>query len=126
MPDGAVLFGAEMKARLLTAAKRAPDVVGRAQMIETQIEAEEVRRRTPFRFGWLRQSVKAIGYYVDGKRISTLIIAGGGNAWYARIVERRPAEHAEGQAYYLGSVVNEARKYMWTRVAKRIDFTQLG
>ena len=119
----AKLHGAEaMKKRLQTFAKKFPDEVGRALYLETEIDAKEVKRRTPVRHGTLRGSVHVQGPDRRWRTISTLIVAGGPAAPYAVYVhENLEALHKVGQAKFLESVILESRPYITQRVAKRIE-----
>jgi hypothetical protein len=116
---------AEMKARLRRLQERFPNVVAAALYQETQIEATEVKRRTPVDRGTLRGTVDVVGPNREGygfQIIYTLIVCGGPAAPYAIYVhENLEAHHKVGQAKFLESVILESRAYMAERVAKRID-----
>lgn len=126
MPSATFSGAGPMATRLKKAQQEAPNEFGRALLVETKIEAEEVRRRIPYRFGWLRESTRVAGWFRGGKRIWAAILVGGPQAPYAIFVERRVALHSQGQAYFLGSVIEEGRRWMMGRVAARIDLNRLG
>lgn len=101
------------------------DEVGRALYQETQIEATEVKRRTPVDTGTLRGTIHVVGPFRSGNRIWTLIACGGPAAPYAVYVhENLSAFHKVGQAKFLESVILESRAFMGARVAKRIDLNR--
>lgn len=111
-----------MRERLRRLKAKFPDEVGRALFVETNIEATEVKKRTPVRTGELRASVHVVGPVREGRRIYTLIVAGGPAIPYALMVhEDLEAFHEVGQAKYIESVVLESRAFMAARVAKRIE-----
>lgn len=131
---GAKLDGAEAFRRNLARFSKAfPDEVASALYVEAQIEATEVKKRTPVWnsdrplprgvvAGALRASVRVVGPTRQGSRIFVLVAAGGPSAPYAIFVhEDLDAFHKIGQAKYLESVILESRSYMAARVAKRID-----
>lgn len=126
MPFSASLKGAaEVRRRLERFKKNLPEEVGAALYKETEIEAKEVKRRTPVDRGNLRASVHVKGPFIyrSGKnvRIFTRIAVGGPSAPYAIYVhEDLDAFHKVGQAKFLESVVLESRPYMAARVAKRL------
>lgn len=115
----------EMRARLTRLAERIPDEVGRALFQETEIEATEVKRRTPVDKGPLRASVHVEGPFREGRRIWTNIVAGGPAAPYAVFVHEDPdAIHKVGQWKYIESVIKESVPYMAGRIANRIDLNK--
>lgn len=131
---GATLTGgAAFKSALKRFSRAFPDEVASALYKETQIEATEVKRRTPVWNsdrrvpagvvpGALRASVRVIGPVRRGTQVYTLIAAGGNSAPYAIYVhEDLDAFHKVGQAKYIESVILESRSFMAIRVAKRID-----
>lgn len=106
-------------------AQRIPDEVGRALFQETEVEATEVKRRTPVRYGPLRASVHVEGPFREGRRIWTNIVAGGPAAPYAIFVHEDPdAIHKVGQWKYIESVVKESVPYIAGRIANRIDLNK--
>lgn len=106
-------------------ADRYPDVVGKGLMVETEIETTEVRRRTPIDLGPLVASVHAEGPFREARRIWSAIVAGGPTAAYAIIVHEDPdAFHPVGQWKYIESVIMEARAYILSRVARRIQLSE--
>lgn len=117
--------GAEMIRNLKNFKTGFPAEVGRALYQESNVEATEVRKRTPVEFGALRGSVHVLGPFIDGNRIWCLIVCGGTAAPYAIIVhENLNAFHKVGQAKFLESVILESRNYMGVRVARRIDLNR--
>lgn len=107
--------------RMRTLQRRYPDVIARGLYIETEVELKEVKRRTPVDKGPLRASEHVVGPTRSGKKIFTLIVAGGPAAPYALFVHEDPdAFHKVGQWKYIESVILESRPHMAERVAKRI------
>lgn len=136
MATGAKLSGrSEMVAKLRKFQKGFPDEVARALYIETEVEAKEVKRRTPVHWypkgvtgpaGALRASVHVEGPVREGTRIFTKIVAGGPAAPYAVYVHEDPdAFHHTGQWKFIESVIMESRPYMGQRVAKRIEINSV-
>lgn len=114
-----------MRERLKRLAQRFPDEVGRGLYIETEVEATEVKKRTPVDKGPLRASIHQIGPFREGRRIYTMIVVGGTSAPYAIYVhEDLEAFHPVGQAKFLESVILESRPHMGARVAKRIELNR--
>lgn len=130
MSSGAKLTGADAVRKKLQRAKVAiPNEVARALYFETEIDAKEVKRRTPVDEGELRGSVHVSGPYIvylRGRRvIYTRISAGGPAAPYAIYVhEDLDAFHKVGQAKFMESVILESRPYMAARVARRIELNR--
>lgn len=117
--------GKNVKDRLRKFGKQFPDEVARGLYIETEIEAKEVKRRTPVDTGELRASVHVIGPVRRFRQIYTEIVAGGPAAPYAIYVHEDPdAYHKVGEWKYIESVLLESRPYMAERVAKRIDLNR--
>lgn len=123
---GAKLSGAaQMRKRLERLSKKIPDEIGRALYLETEIETTEAKRRTPVDTGALRSSIRTIGPVREGRRIYTLIAAGGSSIPYAlEVHENLEAFHKVGQAKYIESVILESRAYMARRVAARIELNR--
>lgn len=118
---------AAVKRRLENLRKQFPDEVMAALYQETQVEATEVKKRTPVDKGALRGSIDVVKPVRDGSTIYTLITAGGPAAPYAVIVHETPPEemhHKVGQWKYLESVLLESRQFMAQRVGNRIDFNR--
>lgn len=123
----------DMQRKLRNFGRKYPDEVGAALYIETEIEATEVKRRTPVWNpdnpvphghvpGSLRASVHVVGPIRVGDRVYTLIVAGGTAAPYALYVhEDLEAFHRTGQAKYIESVIRESAPYILARVARRVD-----
>ncbi len=124
------LDGADKMRKKLERAKVAiPNEVARALYLETEVEAKEVKRRTPVDKGPLRASIHVQGPYIvylKGRRvIYTRITAGGPSALYAVYVhEDLDAYHKVGQAKFLESTIMESRPYMAARVAKRVELNR--
>jgi hypothetical protein len=117
--------GAQMRTRLERLAKRFPDDIARGMFQEGEVEATEVKRRTPVDRGTLRGTVRVVGPFREGRRIWVLIVCGGPAAPYAIFVhENLTAVHPVGQAKFLESVILESRPYMAQRVAKRIELNK--
>lgn len=127
MPSSFRLDGVNaMKAKISAFARGFPDEVGRAQYIETEIDATECKRRTPVDKGHLRGSIHVTGPEQEGNRIITEIVAGGVAAPYAIYVhEDLEAFHDDGEAKFIESVVFESRPHMAERIARRIDFSRV-
>lgn len=114
-----------MRAKIKRLAEKFPDVVALALRQETEVEATEVKKRTPVETGNLRASIHVVGPTREGRRIYTLIAAGGPAAPYALYVhENLEAFHPVGQAKYIESVIMESRAYLGARVAKRIELNR--
>jgi hypothetical protein len=102
------------------------DQVIKAMDAEMKIELREVVRRTPEDTGDLRNTERVEGPERDGNRIIASIVAGGGTVDYALIVhEDLEAFHRIGQAKYIESVLNESKRSMPARIAKRIDLKKV-
>lgn len=115
----------EMRGKLSTVKKNMPDEIGRALYMETEVEATEVKKRTPVDKGALRASVHVVGPFREGRRVWTMVVAGGPSAPYAWFVHENPdAFHKVGQWKFIESVILESRPYMGARVAKRIDLNR--
>lgn len=118
-----------MRNQLRKIAKTYPDRVGRALYLEAQIEATEMKKRTPVDTrdnaphpGNLRNSIHVQEPEMEGSTIS-VTIATGSQAPYAIYVHENPdAFHPIGQWKFMESVLNESVDYMAERVAKRIKF----
>ena len=114
-----------MVRRLRNVARRFPDHTAAGLYIETEVEAKEVKRRTPVDRGTLRGTVHQVGPLRQGRKIYSLIVTGGPAAPYAVYVHEDPdAFHKVGQWKYIESVIMESRPHMATRVAKRIEFNK--
>lgn len=123
---------AEMVARIKKFKEKFPQVVMQAMRVEAEIEATEVRKRTPVYTGptgpgkpipgLLRGSVRVEGPVREGNAITVYIVAGGAAEDYA-IPQHENLDyfHEVGQAKYIESVIMESRPYMAARIAKRID-----
>lgn len=123
---GAWLKGAvALRDRVVRFKKKFPNEIARALKIEVEVEAKEVKRRTPVDKGTLRGTVHVVGPIFEGNKIRYLIVAGGPAAPYAVWVhENLEAFHKVGQAKYLESVIFESRPFMAARVARRIELSR--
>lgn len=126
MPTGASLKGVrEFWAKVRRVQKAMGDQAAGALYQETQVEATEVKKRTPVDKGTLRGTVHVVGPVREGNRIYTLISCGGPSAPYAVYVhENLEAFHKVGQAKFLESAIMESRPYMAARVAKRMELNR--
>lgn len=115
----------EMRAKLARLRERFPDEIGLALRQETEVEATEVKKRTPVDTGALRASVHVEGPFREGRRVWTEIVAGGPAAPYAIYVHEDPdALHKVGQWKYIESVIQESTPFMSARLARRIDLNR--
>jgi hypothetical protein len=122
MAGASLTGGRKMKDDAKRFGKNFPDHVGRALYQETEVEATEVRKRTPVEYGNLRASEHVEGPIRQWRSIYTMIVAGGPSAPYAIYVHEDPdAFHKVGQWKYIESVLLESRPFMAARVGKRID-----
>lgn len=118
---------AAMIAKLKAIAAKFPDRVATALYTEAQIEATEMKRRTPVDTtenaphpGNLRNSIHVEEPERNGRMIS-VTIATGVQAPYAIYVHENPdAFHPIGQWKFMESVLNESRPHMAARIAKRV------
>jgi hypothetical protein len=120
-----------MIARLRQIADKFPDRVAAALYQEAQIEATEMKRRTPVDTtpnaphpGNLRNSIHVEEPERRGRTIS-VTIATGAQAPYAIYVHETPPEdayHPIGQWKFMESVLDESRPSMSARIAKRVHF----
>lgn len=114
-----------MRNRLLRLKVNIPDQVELSLYQETQVEATEVKKRTPVDKGNLRASVHSEGPFRNGRTIWTNIVAGGSSAPYAVFVHEDPdAFHKVGQWKFIESVVLESAPFMLGRIARRIDLNK--
>jgi len=121
----------DMKAKLRDIAQKFPDRVMQALRMEAEIEATEVKKRTPVYTGptgpgkpipgLLRSSVHVEGPFREGHRIWAAVVAGGAAGAYA-IPQHENLEffHEVGQAKYLESVIMESRPFMAARLTARL------
>jgi hypothetical protein len=121
--------GNEMTMKIQKLAKEQPERMARAEYQEAQIEATEMKRRTPVDTtpraphpGNLRNSIHVEEPEIRGSRVST-IIATGAQAPYAIYVHENPdAFHPVGEWKFMESVLNESAPYMNARLAARLHF----
>lgn len=127
------LRGADkMIQKLRKVADQYPDVVAKALYQEAQIEATEMKRRTPVDTtanaphpGQLRNSIHVEEPERKGRTISVMI-ATGVEAPYAIYVHENPdAYHPVGQWKFMESVINESRSHMADRIARRIHLSKV-
>lgn len=112
-------------------AKEFPGQVEKALYQEAQIEATEMKRRTPVDItpnaphpGNLRNSIHVKDPERRGRMIS-VTIATGAQAPYAVYVHENPdAFHPVGQWKFMESVLNESRSSMPARLARRVDLNR--
>ena len=132
MKLGGKLHGAvQMVQALKQIAAKFPDRVAAALYQEAQIEATEMKRRTPVDTtpgaphpGNLRNSIHVERPVRDGNHIS-VTIATGTQAPYAIFVHENPdAIHPIGQWKFMESVINESRSHMAARIAARIQLSR--
>jgi hypothetical protein len=103
-----------------------PTEVGRALLIETELEATECRRRVPVDTGALKGTITALGPYRDNDKVFTLVVAGGPAAPYALVVhEDLEAFHAVGEAKYIERPLFESAPYIAQRVARTIELVRM-
>ena len=122
----------EMARKIRTIAKQFPDHVARAIYQEAEIEATEMKKRTPVDTrpnaphpGNLRRSIHVERPNTRGRTIS-VTIATGAEAPYAVYVHENPdAIHPIGQWKFMESVLNESRPYMAARIARRVHFNRM-
>jgi hypothetical protein len=102
--------------------KGAPTEFGTALVTELEIEAVEVKRRTPVKTGSLRSTIRVVGPVQQGKKITATIEAGDVAVDYALPVhEDLEAVHPVGEAKFIEGPLKESAPFMPARIAKRID-----
>lgn len=120
MPSGGGVKKDTLTPNLLKIATKYGDTVGVSLMYETEIETTESKKRTPVDKGALRATVHAEGPFREGRRIYSMIVAGGPAAAYAIYVHEDPdAFHLVGQWKFIESVIMESRAFFGGRVAAR-------
>lgn len=120
-----------MKLRQIS--KQYPDRMAKAQYQEAQIEATEMKRRTPVDTtpdaphpGNLRNSIHVEDPEINKSEVS-VTIATGAQAPYAIYVHENPdAIHPIGEWKFMESVLNESRSSMKARLAARLHFNRWG
>ncbi len=122
------LFGVkELCARLKGVANATAQETGRALYQEALVETKESMARTPVLTGALRASHETSQPLLGNGEVSVKIRVGGPAAPYAvRVHEDLEAGHANGQAKFLESTLNESRPYMADRVARRISLQRMA
>jgi hypothetical protein len=129
---GAIRGAKEMTAKLRQIATKFPERVEAAIYQEAQIEATEMKRRTPVDItedaphpGNLRNSIHVEEPERQGKIIS-VTVATGAQAPYAIYVHENPdAIHPVGEWKFMESVLNESRSSMAGRIARRVDLNEM-
>ena len=125
----AKLFGVnQMVSTLKQLARQFPDKVASALYAEAQIEATEMKKRTPVDTtpkaphpGNLRNSIHVLEPERSGLRTISVTVATGEQAPYAIFVHENPdAFHPVGQWKFMESVINESRPHMAERVGRRL------
>jgi hypothetical protein len=125
-----------MRRKLQTFKMKFPEKVATALKVEAEIEATEVRKRTPVYVGppgpgkpipgLLRASIRVVGPVYERNRMWVEITAGGAAGAYAIPQhERLDYFHKVGQAKYLESVILESRPFMLQRVMARINLNTI-
>lgn len=112
--------------------KKYPEVVANAMYQEMQIEATEMKKRTPVDTtpnaphpGNLRNSIHVEDPEIRGKEIN-VIVATGVQAPYAIFVHENPdAIHPVGEWKFMESVLRESQRTMGARIARRIHFSKV-
>lgn len=127
-PGGVVIVtGAnEFAAKLRQAASEIPNVVGRAMYEEWAIEMKESMARTPVLTGAAKASHELDGPTFRGRWITVTIMVGGAAREYiVPLHENLEVFHANGQAKFLESTVNESAPFMAARIGRRVDWLRL-
>lgn len=122
----------EMIRNLRFVAKEYPEKIAEAVYVEMEIEATEMKKRTPVDTrpnaphpGNLRNSIHVEDPVVRGETIG-VTVATGAEAPYAIYVHENPdAYHPIGQWKFMESVLNESRPHMAGRLARRLHFRNL-
>ena len=122
--------GKEMSAKILKAADNLPKRAARAERAELEIEATEMKRRTPVDTrpnaphpGQLRDSIHVEEPEIKGKRIKTLVATTPQVDDYDVVQHESPDFHHEvGEWKFMESVLNESSNSMNGRIAKRLHF----
>ncbi len=125
MPSGGFrLDGAkEMSQKLAALAAKFPRTVARAMEEEMDIEMAESQNRTPVLTGLLKSSHQRLSATIVGNQISCVIEV---TAPYAiNVHENLYAFHRVGQAKFLESTLNESRRFMGSRIARRVQFGKM-
>lgn len=111
--------------RLKQLQEQLPDEFGNALRQEAEIEATEIKKRTPVETGALRASIQVEGPIRDGRKVTCKISAGGPAEPYALVVhEDLEAYHKVGEAKYIERPLAESAPHLAERVAKRIDLNR--
>lgn len=128
-----------MTRTLSALARKMPEQIGVALYQEAQIEATEMKKRTPVDTrpnqwypyqqaphpGQLRNSIHVEDPEQHGRRIE-VVIATGAEAPYAIFVHEDPdAFHPVGEWKFMESVLNESAPYMNARLARRLHVNNL-
>lgn len=129
----ATLRGAkEMIVTLKKFADKYPDRVASALYQEAQIEATEMKKRTPVDTrpnaphpGNLRNSIHVLEPERQGRTISVEIATGTQAPYAVHVHENPDAYHPIGEWKFMESVLNESRPHMAARIARRIHLSRV-
>jgi hypothetical protein len=118
------LFGAsQMIRKLKEIAAKFPDHVAAALYQEAEIEATEMKRRTPV--DTTPHAIHVEEPERRGRNIS-VTIATGAEAPYAIYVHENPdAIHPVGEWKFMESVLNESAPHMAERLGRRVDLNKM-
>ena len=121
MPIGASKFRT-MRSNVKQIAQRFPELVGKAQMAETEIEVKECQKECPVESGTMRDEIHAEGPEYSGKTIRTSISTGPKSAEYA-LIQHEDLElfHKQGGPKFIERPLRESAPHMMDRIAARID-----
>lgn len=130
--NGGKMHGAgNMVATLRHMADKFPDRVKAALYQEAQIEATEMKRRTPVDVtenaphpGNLRNSIHVEEPERHGRSISVTIATGAQAPYDIYVHENPDAIHPVGQWKFMESVLNESRSHMAERLARRVHLNK--
>jgi len=114
----------KVQAFLMTEARILPQRAGAALYAETLIEQKESMRRTPVLTGAARASHEtSLPDLSDSEGITCRISVGGpGLEYVVPLHFDLDAYHANGQALFLESTIEESRPYFAERVAARLGY----
>ena len=117
----------EMKRKLERVAREHPERLARAEYAEMQIEATEMKRRTPVDTtpdaphpGLLRNGIHVEQPQIEGNRVSTIVATSPQTPYDIYVHENPDAIHPIGQWKFMESVLNESAPHMGRRLATRM------
>lgn len=115
----------EMLFKVSAVRRQLPGYVGSGLYQELRdVEVPECQRIVPVLTGALHDTIRAIGPFFEGNRISAAITAGSDEVDYAeKVHEDLDAFHPHGQAKYIEEPFLEARPFLGARVAKRMQLS---